>query len=133
VAFQEVMSVKDVDFCLFWDGTAEYSTSDEAKEKRRIFEKNVEEEGLIIEREKLETNNLNFVKIHAPLEVLRRYSEILKLRMPMKEVRIVISLSPSHIFFRNKNLLSHLPVCFLVFDICICFVQWCIYYHAMHL
>lgn len=30
--------------------------------------------------------DLHFVKIHAPLEVLRRYSEILKLRMPMKEV-----------------------------------------------
>jgi hypothetical protein len=39
-----------------------------------------------LEYEKREPNGLNFIKVHAPLEVLRRYSEILKLRMPMREV-----------------------------------------------
>lgn len=30
---------------------------------------------------------LHFIKLHAPDEVLRRYAEILKLRMPMKKVQ----------------------------------------------
>lgn len=30
--------------------------------------------------------SLHFIKLHAPDEVLRRYAEILKLRMPMKMV-----------------------------------------------
>lgn len=30
--------------------------------------------------------SLHFIKVHAPDEVLRRYAEILKLRMPMKMV-----------------------------------------------
>jgi anoctamin-1 len=42
--------------------------------------------GLELEYEKREPNGLNFIKVHATLEVLRRYSEILKLRMPMREV-----------------------------------------------
>lgn len=86
MAFQEVMPLQDIDFVLVWDGASEAGSSHEAAEKRRIFEKNLEEEGLSLEREKMESSNYNFVKIHAPPEVLRRYSEILKLRMPMKEV-----------------------------------------------
>lgn len=42
-------------------------------------------EGLELEKDS-PIDGLYFVKIHAPLEVLRRYSEILKLRMPMREV-----------------------------------------------
>lgn len=34
----------------------------------------------------METNGLHFIKIHAPKEVLRRYAEILKLRLPMKQL-----------------------------------------------
>jgi anoctamin-1 len=89
VAFQEIMPLEDVDFVLVWDGSVEQACTEQAKERRRIFEKNLEEEGLTLEREKLEACNLNFIKIHAPMEVLRRYSEILKLRMPMKQVRHV--------------------------------------------
>jgi len=40
-------------------------------EKRRIFERNLEEEGLHLERETLEGSNLNFVKIHSSMPVLR--------------------------------------------------------------
>jgi anoctamin-1 len=80
------MPLKDIDFVLVWDGSSEAGSSEEGREKRRIFEKNLEEEGLLLEREKMDANSLNFVKIHAPLEVLRRYSEILKIRMPMREV-----------------------------------------------
>lgn len=54
-------------------------------EKRDYFEENLILEGLEIERETVD-EEINFVKIHAPLEVLRRYAEILKLRLAMKEV-----------------------------------------------
>jgi len=80
------MPLKDIDFVLVWDGSNEMCFTEEAKERRRIFERNLEEEGLILEREKMDGNEHNFVKIHAPIEVLKRYSEILKIRMPMKEV-----------------------------------------------
>lgn len=53
--------------------------------KREVFEKNLAKEGLELERKTVD-EEVNFVKIHAPLEVLRRYAEILKLRLPMKEV-----------------------------------------------
>ena len=53
---------------------------------RRIFEANLELEGLVLEYEPPESNGLNFVKITAPLTVLKRYAEILKLRLPMKKV-----------------------------------------------
>ena len=44
-------------------------------------------EGLHLEEEKIDENSpLTFVKIHTPWEVLQRYAEILKVRMPMKEV-----------------------------------------------
>lgn len=53
--------------------------------KRVLFEENLRNEGLELETEDFE-GELFFVKVHAPIEVLRRYTEILKLRMPMKEV-----------------------------------------------
>ncbi|KAL1491248.1 hypothetical protein ABEB36_011870 [Hypothenemus hampei] len=72
--------LRSVDFVLVWK-----ESDPEFEEKRRIFEKNLQEEGLELEHEPQESNGLNFVKIHAPIEVLRRYTEILKLRLPMKE------------------------------------------------
>ena len=53
---------------------------------RRIFEANLELEGLVLEYEPPESNGLNFVKISAPMTVLKRYAEILKLKLPMKKV-----------------------------------------------
>nr|XP_031841577.1 anoctamin-1-like isoform X1 [Nomia melanderi]XP_031841578.1 anoctamin-1-like isoform X1 [Nomia melanderi]XP_031841579.1 anoctamin-1-like isoform X1 [Nomia melanderi] len=78
--------VRTIDFILVWD---EYSTEAQTYrsiECRRVFEKNLEKEGLQMEYEQAEPNGLHFIKIHAPKEVLRRYSEILKLRLPMKEL-----------------------------------------------
>jgi anoctamin-1 len=54
-------------------------------EKREVFEENLLQEGLELESYVID-DEINFIKLHAPLEVLRRYAEILKLRMPMKEV-----------------------------------------------
>ncbi|KAJ8915650.1 hypothetical protein NQ315_003434 [Exocentrus adspersus] len=77
--------VRSVDFVLVWDALEEDAVTAEAFAKRQIFETNLIKEGLELEYEPQEHNGLNFVKIHAPQEVLRRYSEILKLRMPMRE------------------------------------------------
>ncbi|EAT41725.1 AAEL006656-PA [Aedes aegypti] len=79
--------VKSVDFVLVWKTSLEEEIHlEEIREKKRfIFEQNLIRDGLELERELIE-NEIHFIKIHAPLEVLRRYSEILKLRMPMKEI-----------------------------------------------
>ncbi|CAO1405540.1 unnamed protein product [Diamesa tonsa] len=82
--------IRSVDFVLVWKKVPEMTRHHETIEndrtsKRKIFEDNLYIEGLEIEYETVE-EEINFVKIHAPLEVLRRYAEILKLRMPMKEI-----------------------------------------------
>ncbi|XP_046975120.1 anoctamin-1 isoform X5 [Vanessa cardui] len=78
--------VRSVDFVLVWEAGKDDATTPEAYEHRRIFEQNLENEGLQLEKEAPEElYGLHFIKIHAPLAVLRDYSEVLKLRMPMKE------------------------------------------------
>ena len=72
---------------LVWDESSPAQASQASVEKRRIFEKNLAKEGLELERADTPGGPpLHFIKIHAPDEVLRRYAEILKLRMPMKLV-----------------------------------------------
>ncbi|KAJ8977505.1 hypothetical protein NQ317_017123 [Molorchus minor] len=78
--------VRSVDFVLVWNALNEDSITPQAYAKRQIFETNLLREGLQLEYESQEANGLNFIKIYAPKEVLRRYSEILKLRMPMREI-----------------------------------------------
>lgn len=58
-------------------------------ERRAIFEENLENEGLQLERE--QTQRIHFVKIHVPKNVLHKYCEILKIKMPIKKVRKQIS------------------------------------------
>lgn len=50
--------------------------------KRIIFEKNLEAEGLQIERE--QTQKIHFIKLHASQNVLCTYCAILKIKMPIK-------------------------------------------------
>jgi anoctamin-1 len=59
--------------------------TDQAKSKRNTFEHNLEQEGLVLSRQQHLQTGLHFVKIYAPIEVLKRYAEILKLRLPMKK------------------------------------------------
>lgn len=75
---------RSIDFVLVWQPNENEETEELNRIKRNIFEENLINEGLEIEHESYE--NLTFVKFHATLEVLRRYAEILKLRMPMKQV-----------------------------------------------
>ncbi|XP_065159820.1 anoctamin-1-like isoform X3 [Atheta coriaria] len=50
--------------------------------KRDQFKKSLEEVGLILEEEPA-VQNIKFLKIHVPDDVLQQYAEILKLRMPL--------------------------------------------------
>ncbi|GFO33377.1 anoctamin, partial [Plakobranchus ocellatus] len=78
-----------IDFVLAW--SIKGDNLEEAKEARRIFEENLVQEGLHIEKDE-RGEEIHFAKIHAPMEVLKRYADILKIRMPMKE-----GLSEEHI------------------------------------
>lgn len=53
-----------------------------SKIKRQIFERNLANEGLILERD--ESQKIHFVKLHATREVLCRYAEILKFKFPIR-------------------------------------------------
>ena len=57
--------------------------------KRQTFENNLQQEGLILSKDTHSETGLNFVKLTAPHEVLKRYAEILKLRLPMKNFKNV--------------------------------------------
>jgi len=78
---------KLVDFVLVWEEKPSDPQWSVNKTKRDIFLKNLEYEGLELEMEECRggENSLRFIKIHAPMEVLRRYAEILKIRMPIKK------------------------------------------------
>lgn len=79
---------RSIDFVLVWKKQDENRIASEENRsvKREIFETNLINEGLELEHTIIE-DSICFIKVHAPFEVLRRYSEILKLRMPMKEVK----------------------------------------------
>ncbi|XP_041974295.1 anoctamin-1-like isoform X2 [Aricia agestis] len=78
--------VRSVDFVLVWEACKDDAATPQAFDQRKVFEENLEAEGLQLEREAPpDLHGLHFVKIHAPLNVLRDYSEVLKLRMPMKD------------------------------------------------
>ncbi|ALC47465.1 CG16718 [Drosophila busckii] len=74
---------RSIDFVLAYKINANELLESDNAEKRRVFQENLIHQGLEVELSKKE--QIYFLKIHAPLEVLRRYAEILKLRMPMKE------------------------------------------------
>ncbi|EDV98603.1 anoctamin-1 isoform X2 [Drosophila grimshawi] len=75
---------RSIDFVLAYKINSHAPTEVEYADKRRIFEERLIKQGLEVEISHLD--QIYFVKLHAPLEVLRRYAEILKLRMPMKEI-----------------------------------------------
>ncbi|RZF39456.1 hypothetical protein LSTR_LSTR000977 [Laodelphax striatellus] len=77
--------IRSIDFVLVWDESYTQSMDENAKTKRQVFEDSLKEEGLELEYEDTQGGGLHFIKVHATLEVLRRYSEILKFRMPMKK------------------------------------------------
>jgi len=72
---------RSVDFVLAYNGEVQ---SEEQRRKCEIFEANLQREGLQLEHNKVQ--RVHFVKIHAPAEVLYRYAEILKIKVPLKPI-----------------------------------------------
>ncbi|KAG8177061.1 hypothetical protein JTE90_016890, partial [Oedothorax gibbosus] len=84
--------------------------SEKYEAARAIFENNLKDEGLELEHVHQDETGLVFVKIHCPWEVLTRYGEILKFKMPMKESLFELKTNPltnvpdfdfSKYYFRN--------------------------------
>ena len=73
--------MRTVDFVLAYRGDDHKL---ENLKKREIFEANLLKEGLHLEYDN--TQRIHFIKLHAPLEVLCRYAEILKIKLRMKRV-----------------------------------------------
>ncbi|XP_016995231.2 anoctamin-6 isoform X3 [Drosophila takahashii] len=72
---------RSVDFVLAYNGETQ---SEEHRRKCEIFEANLQREGLQLEHNKVQ--RVHFIKIHAPAEVLYRYAEILKIKVPLKPI-----------------------------------------------
>ncbi|QQP38003.1 Anoctamin [Caligus rogercresseyi] len=72
-----------IDFILVWSENGSNRLT--CAERRSVFESNLAKEGLVLEHLPREPSGLHFIKIHAPDDVLKRYAEILKLRLPMKD------------------------------------------------
>merc|ERR550519_3241139 len=76
-----------VDFVLVWEEKPKEPTYFADCSKRATYISQLEEAGLETEEdEDMESKgiDLRFVKLHVPMEVLKRYAEILKLRMKLK-------------------------------------------------
>jgi len=77
---------KRVDFILVYeDPKPEDQEGRTSLHRRNIFKENLLKEGLELEIEDSGGCALNFIKIHAPMEILKRYAEILKIRMPIRK------------------------------------------------
>ncbi|XP_033224171.1 anoctamin-4-like isoform X2 [Belonocnema kinseyi] len=96
--------IRSIDFVLVYDEYDREALTYRSQKFRRAFDANLGKEGLEIEYEPPEANGLCFLKIHAPREVLRRYAEILKLRLPMKEVpRLRVAQTRGNAIFDEMN------------------------------
>ncbi|KAK3580687.1 hypothetical protein CHS0354_017969 [Potamilus streckersoni] len=84
--------VDRIDYILAYEpGTGEEETA--KKERRKVFERELEKEGLKLEHEdktKSKSGKVCFVKIHAPWEVLTKYAELMHMHMPLTENDIKI-------------------------------------------
>ncbi|XP_015115745.1 anoctamin-4 isoform X1 [Diachasma alloeum] len=102
--------IRSIDFVIVWDEHDGQASAFRSSEYRKIFERNLELEGLHLEHESPEPSGLRFTKIHAPREVLRRYAEILKLRLPMKELPM-----PTSTTQRPNTLMREVNSCIQIF------------------
>jgi len=75
-----------IDYVLAWSSKEKSDEKLNRQKCRDCFEENLRKEGLKLEYDIKEGREVQYVKIHATWEVLTRYAEIMKVRMPMKEV-----------------------------------------------
>lgn len=83
---EKISNQQSVDFVLVYE-KSDNKKEEERNRNRMCFEENLKHEGLILDCD--QDGSLYYVKIHAPHEVLCRYSEIMKIKLPMKEVGII--------------------------------------------
>jgi len=83
--FSHSTDKKRVDFILVYENKVNEPDCISNFSKRKVFQDNLLKEGLQLEIEDSGGCALNFIKIHAPMEVLKRYAEILKIRMPIRK------------------------------------------------
>lgn len=55
---------------------------------RTVFENNLRLTGLVLEKEIV--NSLTYIRMHAPPPVLKLYCELLKMKMPLRQVQYAI-------------------------------------------
>lgn len=77
---------KRIDFVLVWESKENDKRFQMKQLARKTFEENLKNEGLQLDHDFQEGRTLQYTKIHAPIDLLTRYAEILKIRMPIKEV-----------------------------------------------
>lgn len=75
--------IRRIDYLLAWS-IKPSKKQEEAEKARGLFEENLRIEGLQLEYDR-RGDETHFAKVHAPYELLRRYADIMKLRLPMKE------------------------------------------------
>ncbi|KAK3592615.1 hypothetical protein CHS0354_008152 [Potamilus streckersoni] len=74
-----------IDYILAWTRPEkEDENTEKAKKARDIFHHNLQEEGLQLELDDSDPE-IRYMKVHATWEVLSRYGEILKIKMPLQE------------------------------------------------
>ncbi|CAB3375249.1 Hypothetical predicted protein [Cloeon dipterum] len=97
---------RTVDFVLAWDNRMPLANTEAAERKRAAFEEQLSQELQLETEEAEEGSALTFVKIHVPIDVLKKYAEILKLRMPMKEEGKIQSGSKRNLLLRTTKYIS---------------------------
>ncbi|XP_060085778.1 anoctamin-1-like isoform X2 [Ylistrum balloti] len=75
------------------DGKAE--EVEEARLAREVFERNLVSEGLLLEYDQRE-GEAKYVKVHIPWEVLTRYAEILKVKVPVKKSLVLTNIQKKY-------------------------------------
>ena len=81
--FQDSPEKKLIDYVIVSNLSDSAEHADDDNSKREIFLQNLQDEGLEVESHHF-SDNVVFYKIHAPLQVLKKYGELLKIKMPIK-------------------------------------------------
>uniref|UniRef100_A0A915HIV9 Anoctamin dimerisation domain-containing protein n=1 Tax=Romanomermis culicivorax TaxID=13658 RepID=A0A915HIV9_ROMCU len=74
----------NIDYVLVFGVSSHEKQEEKLREYRRIFEKLMRSEGLILSYEMCK--ELNFVKISCPFDRLAKEAELMRLEMPLKNV-----------------------------------------------
>lgn len=77
---------RSIDFVLVWRDTDDVIENSSRALKRSKFQENLENVGLHLEDGIIDS--IRFIKIHAPINILHEYAEMMNLNMPNEDVSI---------------------------------------------